>query len=220
MTAYKDSPALASFQTDTFNPDGLIAGSRAIRTETKKLASGTLARGAIVGLVIGTATAAAAAGNTGNGTISAITLGAGVKAGVYRLVCLEPVTNLGTFAVEDPDGVIIGRAIVGAAFSGPIGFTISDGATDFVAGDAILVTVAAGGTNVLRCAAAATDGSATPWGICAIDADASVAEVDVVIYTYGDFAQGACTIGAGLTVAGAKDALRARGIHLISVLAN
>lgn len=220
MANFPEKPGLASFQADTFTPDRLIAGTRELRSEKRTLAAGTLARGAIVGLVIGTATPAAAAGNTGNGTMGAVTLGAGAKAGVYRVVCIEPAANAGTFAVEDPDGVIVGRANVAVAFAGPIGFTLTDGATDFVAGDSFTVTVAAGGTNVALCAAAATDGSQTPWGIVAVDADASAGAAEVLVYTHGDFNESLVTIGAGLTVAGAKEALRMRGLHLISVLAN
>lgn len=91
-----------------------------------------------------TSSAAADAGNTGNGvfTIDGTTpVLADAKNGVYRVVCIEPVTNLGTFAVIDPKGVEIGRAIVGTAFSNQIKFSIADGATDFVAGDAFSVTV-------------------------------------------------------------------------------
>lgn len=91
-----------------------------------------------------TSSAAADAGNTGNGvfTIDATTpVLADAKNGVYRVVCIEPVTNLGTFAVIDPKGAEIGRAIVGTVFSNQIKFAIADGATDFVAGDAFSVTV-------------------------------------------------------------------------------
>lgn len=91
-----------------------------------------------------TSSAAADAGNTGNGvfTIDATTpVLADAKNGVYRIVCIEPVANLGTFAVIDPKGVEIGRAIVGTAFATQIKFAIADGATDFVAGDAFSVTV-------------------------------------------------------------------------------
>lgn len=217
---FRDSPRLASFQTDTFTPDNLIANDRAIRVEKFALASGTLARGDVVGKVIGSATAAAAAGNTGNGTMGAVTTGANAKAGVYQIICIEPGTNAGVFEVEDPDGVIIGRATVAAAFAGPINFTIADGATDFIAGDRFAVTVAPGGTNVLKCAAAATDGSQNPYGIVAVDADASLAAAEVLVYTHGDFNANAVAVGAGLTVADVKDALRLRGIHLVNVLAN
>lgn len=91
-----------------------------------------------------TSSVAIDAGNTGNGvfTIDATTpVLSDAKNGVYRVVCIEPVTNLGTFAVIDPKGVEIGRAIVGATFSNQIKFAIADGATDFVAGDAFSVTV-------------------------------------------------------------------------------
>lgn len=220
MTTYNEGTRSAAFQTDTFVPDRLIAGDRAIRAEKKTLATGTLSRGDIVGLVIGSAVAAAAAGNTGNGTMSAVTLGANAKAGVYQLICIEPAANAGVFEIEDPDGVIIGRATVAVAFAGAIAFTISDGATDFIAGDRFTVTVAAGGTNVLKCVAAATDGSQIPWGIVATPADATSAAAEVEVYTYGDFNLNAVAVGAGLTVAGCVEALRARGIHLINVLAN
>ncbi|MBR0855481.1 head decoration protein [Bradyrhizobium liaoningense] len=91
-----------------------------------------------------TSSVAADAGNTGNGvfTIDATTpVLSDAKNGVYRVFCVEPVTNLGTFAVVDPKGVEIGRAIVGTTFSNQIKFAIADGATDFVAGDAFSVTV-------------------------------------------------------------------------------
>jgi hypothetical protein len=208
---------LASYRSDTEQRNPLIAGYLPIETRKYTLASGTLALGAIVGLVLNaTPIGAAVAGTTGNGTIGSLTLGAGARAGVYRAVCIEPVTNLGTFAVEDPDGVIIGRAIVGTAFTGPVGFTIADGATDFVAGDAFTITVSATGA-VLRCAAAATDGSSRPHGIVAMAADATAGATEVLVYERGEFDESQLSIGAGLTVAGARDVLRSRGIHLIPV---
>lgn len=114
---------------------------------------------------IGTATAAAAAGNTGNGAVSAVTVAAGAKVGVYRVMCIEPGTDAGQFVVEDPNGVIIGRATVGVAFSNQIGFTIADGATDFVAGDSFNVTVAAGNGQYQPLDLAATNGAAIAAGV-------------------------------------------------------
>jgi hypothetical protein len=91
------------------------------------------------------AVAAAYAGNTGNGAMGAVTLSAGVQAGVYRLTIVEPGTNVGTFVVEAPDGRMIGRGVVASAFSaGGLAFTLADGATDFVAGDGFTITVGAG----------------------------------------------------------------------------
>lgn len=98
--------------------------------------------------VVGTAVAAAVAGNTGTGTMGAVTVSAGAKAGVYRLTIIEPAADAGTFLVEDPDGIPIGSGTVAVAFSaGGLAFTLADGGTDFIAGDAftITVTLTAGG---------------------------------------------------------------------------
>lgn len=80
---------------------------------------------------------------TGDGVLTKATpaYGAGVKAGVYSIVNIEPAANGGTFQVNDPDGVQIGIATVGVAFDGDVKFTIADGATDFVAGDTFTLAV-------------------------------------------------------------------------------
>ncbi len=90
-----------------------------------------------------TAVSAARAGNTGNGTITPTpTIGVGAKAGVYTVVNFAVAANAGKFRVEDPDGIEVGVATVGVAFSrGGLTFTIADGATDFVDGDAFDITV-------------------------------------------------------------------------------
>jgi len=88
---------------------------------------------------------AADAGNTGNGagTMHMTKTAEGVKAGVYTVTFIEPVSNLGTFQVEDPDGTLVGTGVVGTLFDNVIKFTIADGAADFVAGDIFRVTVSA-----------------------------------------------------------------------------
>jgi hypothetical protein len=48
-------------------------------------------------------------------------------------------------------------------------------------------------------------------------ADATAAATEVLVYERGEFDESQLSIGAGLTVAGARDVLRARGIHLIPV---
>jgi hypothetical protein len=208
---------LASYSSATEQRNPLIAGYLPIETRKYTLASGTLALGAIVGLVLNaTPVGAAVAGNTGNGTIGTLSLGTNARAGVYRAVCIEPAANGGTFAIEDPDGVVYGRVNVGTPAAGAVIFTIADGATDFVAGDAFTITVVATGA-VLRCAAAATDGSSRPHGIVAMAADATAAATEVLVYERGEFDESQLSIGAGLTVAGARDVLRARGVHLIPV---
>lgn len=98
-------------------------------------------RGVIAGV---TSSAAADAGNTGNGvfTIDATApVAASAIDGVYRVVCIAAATNSGTFEVVDPNGVEIGRVVVGATFNNQIKFVVADGSTDFVVGDAFSVTV-------------------------------------------------------------------------------
>jgi len=122
----------------------------------------------------GSATAAAVAGNTGDGTITASpTVGAAAKPGVYRVVCIEPASNGGVFTVEDPDGITLGVAKVGVEFSTHLTFTIADGATDFAAGDAFTITVAAGsGKWVQYDEDGGATGIATPAGILLLDVTA------------------------------------------------
>mgnify|MGYP000953702922 CR=1 FL=1 len=124
----------------------------------------------------GAATGAAVAGNTGNGTITANpTVGAAAKPGVYKIVCIEPATNGGVFTVEDPDGVVIGVAKVGVQFDTHLTFTISDGETDFVAGDQFTITVADGsGKWVQYDDQGGATGIATPAGILLLDVTAPV----------------------------------------------
>lgn len=205
---------LASFDTTSLTGNALVAPGMPVLTKKFSLLAGALAAGAVLGIVAGTPTAAAAAGNTGNGTIGSLSVGAGAKAGAWRLVCIEPAANAGTFAVEDPDGIIVGRANVASAFTGPIGFTIADGATDFVAGDSFIVTVPTS-TNVRLAAAAATDGSALAAAVLAHDADASAGPVEVIAYTRADVLENALSFGAGHTANTVREALRQRGITLV-----
>jgi len=92
-----------------------------------KAGSGSFAAGA----------AAAVSGNTGNGTVSAPSVGVGVQAGSYRLQAI----SASAWEVFDPSGNMIGEAKNAAAFAGQIGFTITAGGTAFVAGDAFTVLV-------------------------------------------------------------------------------
>lgn len=90
------------------------------------------------------AASAAVAGNTGNGTMGAVTVTAGAKLGVYKLTVITAASNAGVFSVEDPDGNIVDMGNVAAAFSsGGLAFTLADGATDFAVGDQFNITVTA-----------------------------------------------------------------------------
>jgi hypothetical protein len=110
-----------------------------------------------------TATASAAAGNTGNATIAmsdpAVT--AKAKDGRYKGIA----TDATHVAWEDPDGKAIGSSTHGAAFSkGGISLTITAGATANVAGDEFYVDVAAdaGDFQYVAFNPAGTDGSEVP----------------------------------------------------------
>jgi hypothetical protein len=86
--------------------------------------------------------AAAVAGNTGDGTITAVSASALAEPGIYRLTNVEPVTDNGRFIVEAPDGTTIGDAVVGTpATVGGLTFTITDGSTDFAVGDQFTIEV-------------------------------------------------------------------------------
>lgn len=145
------------------------------------IASGIVSAGMVLGIIaLGAATPAAVAGNTGQGEIGAVTVGAGAKAGVYRVTCVEPGSGAGKFTVEDPDGVTVGVATVGVAFSGGgLGFTIADGDPDFVSGDSFTITVAAGSGAYVAFDPDADDGSAVAAAIAFDNADATDAPVEI-----------------------------------------
>lgn len=143
----------------------ILAGSGSARALTAGMVLGKITKG--------TATGAAVAGNTGNGTITANpTVGAAAKPGIYRLVCVEPATNVGKFTVEDPDGIVIGIATVAVEFTTHLTFTIADGATDFVSGDSFTITVAAGSGKYVQLSLAGTTGIEDAAGILLTDVTA------------------------------------------------
>lgn len=90
------------------------------------------------------ATAGALVG-TGDGTctMASPSTAAGVIPGVYKAVFVEAATNSGIFDVFDPNGVVVGRGVVGTAFTTQVKFTIADGATDFAAGSYFPITAVA-----------------------------------------------------------------------------
>lgn len=146
------------------------------------LSGQNLQPGHVLGKVaVGTATAAAVSGNTGNGAISAVSAGGTAKSGVYSAICIEPASNGGTFEVEDPDGLIVGTAVVGTPFAGPVNFSIADGATDFVAGDRFTITVAAGSGKYKEYNPANTDGSQTAVAILLDAVNATGGDQDGVV---------------------------------------
>lgn len=140
-----------------------------------------VAAGTVLGRIdVGTsATATAGTNNHGNGTLGAITLGAGVVAGTYTLHVAKAATNGGDFQVTGPDGHLVGIGSVGSAFvGGGLSFTLADGATDFVVGDTITITVPAGSGKWVALDPAAINGAQIARGILVADRDATAADVD------------------------------------------
>jgi hypothetical protein len=142
------------------------------------LSGQNLKANAVLGKVTkGAAASAAFAGNTGNGAMGAVTVGANALPGVYKLVVLDPVTNAGSFELEDPTGKIVATGKVATAFNaGGLSFTLADGATDFIAGDGFNITVAAGSGKYVEYDDTGTDGREVAAGILFDDVDASSAD--------------------------------------------
>lgn len=147
------------------------------------LAGQVLKAGHVLGKIMVGATAAgvAAAGNTGNGTMGALTLASSARTGTYQVIVIEPVANGGAFEVAAPDGAIVGTGNVGVAFtSEDLSFTVTDGSTDFVAGDRFSIAVSGGTEKYKEYNPANADGSDRPavvlWDAC----DASVGDIGAV----------------------------------------
>jgi hypothetical protein len=158
-------------------------GSRS-REQVTLLSGQVVKAGHVLGQVShGAAVATAFAGNTGNGVMGAVTLGSGVKAGTYKLVILDPVTNAGAFELEGPDGILVGTGKVATAFNaGGLSFTLADGATDFIAGDGFSIAVAVGSGKYKEWNPANTDGSEVALAIAYTNVDASAADKRMVVH--------------------------------------
>lgn len=130
-------------------------------------ADATYKVGTVLGRALsgGTATAVAAAGNTGNGAMGAITVSGAAQIGVYTLRITLAAANAGNFNVISPTGALVGSGAVAVAFSqGGLAFTLADGATDFAVGDTIYISVS--GTEKVKIQkATATDGSQIPFAV-------------------------------------------------------
>lgn len=139
----------------------LISEANGWRSRETVLVTGAaaLAAGTVLGLVLASSITQEFTG-TGNGVLTpdvTTPLLAGVQEGAYRVVCIEPGSNVGTFAVYDPQGVHLGSHVVaGAAFANQIKFAIADGATDFVAGDTFTLWVKAGTASAVTGTGAGT----------------------------------------------------------------
>ncbi len=160
---------------------------------------------------------AAGGGNTGNGTASAVTLGAKAEPGVYTLTCIAAAVNGGTFQVQTPDGYRLPDLEVGQAYAGDhLNLTISDGAADFVVGDTFTIDVSGDG-KVVALDPAGVDGSQHPAGIiaAAVTAPDGTDARSLAIVRDAILADHAVVWPGGITAQQKTDAvavLKARGI--------
>ncbi len=103
----------------------------------------------------GSVTASAVSG-TGNGTIGTLTVAAPALPGQYKLVCNTAVANGGVFTLTDPLGNVLSTTLTmtpGAGTATPftvngLGFTLTDGTTDFGVGASFTITVPATKLNL------------------------------------------------------------------------
>ena len=147
--------------------------------------AGELTIGAVLGKQTkDTAEATADGGNTGDGAISAVTLGKNAEVGDYVLTCIATAGDGGTFEVVTPSGVQLPDLEVGDAYVGShINLTVSDGATDFALDDTITITVSGTGKYDLY-VVDAVDGLGEVAGVLLQNLDATSADVaDALILT-------------------------------------
>lgn len=106
------------------------------RKEVTILSGQDLAANTVLGrATVSAAIAVPSTANAGNGAMGAITLGKDAVAGVYKLVVLEPGSNVGDFGLYAPDGKLVAIGTVASAFvSTHMSFTLADD-TDFAGGD-------------------------------------------------------------------------------------
>lgn len=220
VTTVGDNPQQPSIAADAYIPDQLVAGNLKLVTETVSISAGTLVRGTVLGRkTAATASAAATAGNTGNGvfTLDGTTPILGdAQDGIYLVTCTAVATNSGTFRVTDPHGDVLGDVVVGSTFANQIKFAIADGGADFIVGDSFKVTVSLTAGSYVAAVKTATDGSQHPCAILADAADASGGSVNAPVYLMGEFNSSAITLDASFSVAEATAVLRPLGIFLKS----
>ena len=143
------------------------------REEITVLAGSGSARALTIGEVIGKRTRSDAVvtpdgGNTGDGAVGAITLGAMAEAGTYVITCIVAAANVGTFQVLSPKGYRLPDLDVGQAYVGDhFNITIADGAADFIVGDKFTVDVT-GDNKIVALDPTGVDGSQNAIGINAI----------------------------------------------------
>jgi hypothetical protein len=153
-------------------------------------------------------------GGTGNGVMSAITLGKAAQLGTYTAICRVAISDSGDFEVMAPDGSSIGRFIMGttsgqtATFkSDHVNFTISDGSGNYIVGNYFNIIVAGyAAPEGLLWDPTAVNGVQDAYGIVTHSAAAS-AKV-TVLTRLAEIKQAALTFKTTVTAAQKAEAYR------------
>lgn len=191
--------------TETLGRGGFLAseanGNRSRATLTVD-ESQDLVAGAVVGQIkFATPTAALDGGNTGDGTITALSGGRKTQIGDYELTVIDATGN-GTFEVITPDGSRLDNADGDSAYSNEhLAFTITAGGTGWAAGDAATITVTEGSLRVVELDPDATDGSQIAHGVLYGAVETGVGETldEVVIVQEAEVVEGELTFPDGIT---------------------
>lgn len=207
-----ENPQYPFTNSEIFQPDQLIAGVFPIVTDGEAIIEGNavLARGTVMGQVTLPSATVTAGTNTGNGTCTGVSLDVGADLGTYTLTA----TGADTFNVTAPNGDPLSPATVGVAYNDQIAFTLTAGATAFVAGDKFTITGEQASGAYKVSVATASDGSQTPRAILADQVDTTAGNANGGVYLSGEFNARAITFDASWTQATLKAALRTSSIFL------
>lgn len=160
-----------------------------------------MARVAVTAPTTGTADV----GNTGDGTVTGVSLIAGTlpRVGTWVLECIAAVANGGTFKLTDPGGNIIRNDLVMTAGAGAattfyipevgLTFIITDGAVDFIVGDEFTIAIAASGKWV-PFDPDAVNGGQIPRGVLLVDSVTAAALVAGDVTDQSILTGGCCTV--------------------------
>ena len=213
INQFGDNPYAPGVVHDAYAPDQLVIGNFQLETQPIIVAGGAaLLRGTVLGQVsVNSVIATPAAGNTGNGTVTAISRSAGSKQGNYVLTAKSATT----LSVVDPEGAALPDATVGTAYNqSGIQFTVNAGATAYAAADSLTLNSMDATGQYIACVKTATDGSQTPKAILVDYTDATGGPVAGGAYLTGDFNERRVLYDNSWTLAVLRDALRDRSIFL------
>lgn len=206
---------LAGFHDHRLVPSPPVAPIDPTVADKFVLLEGVVGEGTVLGETL-TCSAVAASGNVGTGTITGLSVGAGVRPGAYRLLCIEPAPNGGVFSLEDPVGVTFGRVVVGVPYVGPLRLTLNDGASDFAAGDLFVLTVGpTSPRSVKRATPGATDGTSWPMAIAVGLTNAMGGPVECLAHTHGAHRAEGIVFDSGYSLDFVRSALRSQALYII-----